>query len=179
MTEPQPLDSSWPRYSARPFPSSKFVPGKSPHPRHRPAGLADGQIERRPILLSPEKWAQSDDYLNGIDLYNYGFWWECHEVFEELWNIAGQRSEQGNFFQALIQLAAANLKQFMGSPQAAQNLLERGLLRLRRMPTSYMGIDIAELREEIRQRLVRAQFQAPPIRLSPSQPAREGTRTRP
>ena len=53
------------------------------------------------------------DYLYAIDLYNYAYWWECHEVLEGLWR-AGQTTKQGNFFRALIQLAAANLKRSLG-----------------------------------------------------------------
>jgi uncharacterized protein len=84
---------------------------------------------------------------------------------EELWNRAGRHTEQGNFFQALIQLAAANLKLFMGNRQAAQNLLQRGLIRLQRMPESYMGIDVVHLTKDLRQRITRSHWQAPSLRL--------------
>jgi len=166
VIEPQPSDLSWPRYSARPFPSYRFVPGKNVHPRHNPSGHSYGQEGHRSILLPPEQWSQSDDYRYGIDLYNYAYWWECHEIFEGLWNTAGHRTEQGNFFQALIQLAAANLKLFMGDRRAAQNLLHRGLVRLQRVPGSYMGVDVAGLTEEVRQQTTHTHGQAPSIRLA-------------
>jgi uncharacterized Zn finger protein len=75
--------------------------------------------------------------------------------------MAGRHTEQGNFFQALIQLAAANLKLFMGNRQAAQNLLQRGLIRLQRVPASYMGMDVARLTEGIRQCVNDPEFQTP------------------
>ncbi|HXH85173.1 DUF309 domain-containing protein [Petrachloros mirabilis] len=118
------------------------------------------------ILLPPDQWPQCDNYLYGIDLYNYAYWWECHEVFEGLWHEAGRHTEQGNFFQALIQLAAANLKVFMGSHRAARNLQRSGFLRLQRLPESYMGIDIARLTEELRQGMICWRERAPSIRLS-------------
>ena len=37
------------------------------------------------------------DYLYAIDLYNYAYWWECHEVLEGLWR-AGQTTEARKFF---------------------------------------------------------------------------------
>jgi predicted metal-dependent hydrolase len=166
LIEPKPPDSSWPRYSTRLFPIYRFVPGRSPHPRRDPKGHSCGQPERRPTLLPPGQWSQSYDYLYGVDLYNYAYWWECHEVFEGLWHVAGRHTEQGNFLQALIQLAAANLKVFMGSHRAARNLQRSGLLRLQRVPESYMGIDVASLAEELRRGMICSRERAPSIRLS-------------
>ena len=110
MTEPEPPDPQWPRYSTRPFPSYRFVPRRTPHPRRDPSGHSYSLPEPKPIPFSVDRWHTSEDYLYGIDLYNFAYWWECHEVFEGLWHAVGHHSEQGNFFQALIQLAAANLK---------------------------------------------------------------------
>jgi len=86
--------------------------------------------------------------LYGIDLYNYAYWWECHEIFEGLWHAAGHNTEQGNFFQALIQLAAANLKRFLGNEQAAQKLARSGLSRIQNLPQLYMGVDVNTLSEK-------------------------------
>jgi hypothetical protein len=60
----------------------------------------------------------------------------------------GHNSEQGNFFQALIQVAAANLKRFLGNEQAAQTLARSGLARLQKLPQLYMGIDVIALSEK-------------------------------
>ncbi len=165
VTEPCPTDTSWPRYTLRPFPIYRFVPGKNPHPRHDPKGHSYGKPEPKPSQIRPEDWRQSEDYLYGIDLYNFAYWWECHEVSEELWHVAGHNTEQGNFFQALIQLAAANLKNFSGNHQAAENLLTSGLTRLQKKPKLYMGIDVVGLTEDIRRRMADSDFRAPLIRL--------------
>jgi len=151
VIEPQPPDPSWPRYSHRPFPSYRFIPGRSPHPRRDPRGHSYGQAEAKPVLIPPEQWRRADEYLYGIDLYNYAYWWECHEVLEGLWHAAGHKTEQGNFFRALIQLAAANLKCFVGHRQAMDNLLRRGLARLEQVPELYMGIDVVSLIHDLRQ----------------------------
>ena len=111
------------------------------------------------------RWQASEEYLYGIDLYNYAYWWECHEVFEGLWHAAGHGTEQGNFFQALIQFAAANLKRFTGNRRAAGNLVTSGIIRLQKTPKFYMGIDVARLAEDFQQPMVGSDFRAPLIRL--------------
>jgi hypothetical protein len=150
VIEPHPPDPTWPRYSTRPFPSYRFLPGKSPHPRRNPLGHSYDQPEPKLLAFPPEEWQRAEDYLYGIDLYNFAYWWECHEVFEGLWHAVGHHSVQGNFFQALIQLAAANLKRFLGNEQAAQKLARSGLARLQNLPQLYMGIDVVALSESCR-----------------------------
>jgi len=167
VTEPGSPDATWPRYSSRPFPSYRFVPGRTPHPRRTSHGHSCGQPEPKPTAFAAAQWQTSEDYLYGIDLYNFAYWWESHEIFEGFWHVVGHATEQGNFFQALIQLAAANLKGFSGNYQAAENLMCRGLLRLQKVPGAYyMGIDVARLTEDLQQRITRSHWQAPSIRLA-------------
>jgi len=165
VTEPEPPDPHWPRYSTRPFPSYRFVPGRTPHPRRDPTGHSYGLPEPKPAPFPADQWHASGDYLYGIDLYNFAYWWECHEVFEGLWHAVGHDSEQGNFFQALIQLAAANLKSFLGNRVAAHNLLRSGIIRLQKVLPSYMGIDVLHLTEELHTNLINPRPHAPLIRI--------------
>lgn len=145
MNEPQPADPSWPRYSAAAFPLYRFVPGESPHPRKDPRGHSYGKADPAPETFRPGSWRHSGLYRYGIDLYNHSYWWESHEVFEALWRAAGRDTEQGRFFQALVQLAAANLKAFMNNHRAAANLRRAAAERLRLVRTPYQGIDVAIL----------------------------------
>ena len=163
MTEPEPPDLHRHRYSTRPFPFYRFVPGRTPHPRRNPSGHSYGLPELTPTPFSADQWHTSEDYLYGIDLYNFAYWWECHEVFEGLWHAVGHNSEQGNFFQALIQLAAANLKDFLGNRAAAHNLVRSGILRLQNVPPSYMGIDVSRLTEALQAHLINPKPHAPLI----------------
>lgn len=142
MTEPIPLDPNWPRYSLRPFPPYRYVPGQTRHPRRHPQGHSYGQPEPPPQLFPTDRWETSDDYRYGIDLYNFAYWWESHEIFEAFWHASGHNSEQGNFFQALIQLAAANLKHVMNNETATHKLVQAGIARFQRVAAPYMGIDV-------------------------------------
>ncbi|MBI3356966.1 MAG: DUF309 domain-containing protein, partial [Nitrospirae bacterium] len=105
----------------------------------------------------------SEDYLYGIDLYNFAYWWESHEIFEGFWHVVGHDTEQGNFFQALVQLAAANLKHFLNNPVAARNLFRGGIIRLQNVPPLYMGIDVAHLIEALQDHLISSRPYAPLI----------------
>lgn len=147
--EPSPANPDWPRYSSRPFPAYRFIPGNNPHPRRNPQGHSFGCPEPSPTPCRPEDWFQSEDYRFGIDLYNFAYWWECHEVFEGFWHAVGRKTEQGLFFQALIQLAAGNLKRFIKHEIAARSLLGKSLRRFAELPDCYMGIDLAELRNRL------------------------------
>ncbi len=147
--EPSPANPDWPRYSSRPFPAYRFVPGNSPHPRRNPQGHSFGCPEPGPAACRPEEWFRSEDYRFGIDLYNFAYWWECHEVFEGFWHAVGRKTEQGRFFQALIHLAAANLKRFTHHPVAERSLLGKSAHLFSGLPDCYMGIDLAELRDSL------------------------------
>jgi hypothetical protein len=147
--EPKPSNLQWPRYSSHLWPAYRFVPGVSPHPRRHPKGHSYGQPEPAPSPLAPGQWHANEAYLFGVDLYNFAFWWECHEIFEGFWRAAGAKSEQGRFFQALIHVAAANLKVCMGNPSAAHRLSKAALKRFYVMPQTYMGIDIRVFERDI------------------------------
>jgi predicted metal-dependent hydrolase len=85
-----------------------------------------------------------------VDLYNFAYWWECHEHFETLWRAAGRKSEPGQYFQGLIQISAAHLKRYVGLPHAADNLWRRGLERFKGLPSRYMGLEVLLFTEEVR-----------------------------
>ena len=146
----RPAFAHQPRYSTRPFPMYRFIPGRTPHPRRRPQGHSLGIPEPRPSIFPEGGWSGSEDYLYAIDLYNFAYWWESHEVFEGLWHVFGRDTQAGNFFQALIQFAAANLKQVLGHERAVTNLVQRGLTRLASIPPHYMGVDTVALSDRFR-----------------------------
>lgn len=146
---PSSANPEWPRYSTRPFPAYRFIPGHHPHPRRHPQGHSFGYPEPNPAPCNPEEWSQSEDYRFGIDLYNFAYWWESHEVFEGFWQVVGPNTEQGRFFQALIHLAAAHLKQAMNNEAAARSLLGKSLRLCSGLPDLYMGIDLTALRTRL------------------------------
>ena len=81
------------------------------------------------------------------------------------WRAAGRKSEPGQYFQGLIQIAAANLKRFVGLPHAANNLWRRGLEQFNRIPSRYMGLDVLVFTEDVRAYFELSKPSPPLIRL--------------
>jgi len=151
MNESLPISQDRPRYSDQPFPRYSFVPGETPHPRRHERGHAFGQPELKRTTLEPGLWRDSQDYKFAIDLFNFGYWWESHELFEAFWNACGRHTAEGRFFQGLIQLAAGHLKRRMGNTGAAIRLMNRACVNLRQALPHCMGIDVATLVQDIEQ----------------------------
>jgi len=139
-----------PRYTRRPFPPYRYLPFQNdpahPHPRNDPAGHSYLQEEEYLPHFAPDDWATCEPYLYGIDLFNYGYWWEAHEALETVWLAAGQKSTVcGLFIQGLIQLAGAQLKRFLDEPRGASSLTRSGCEKLSLVAGPYLGIDVVQL----------------------------------
>jgi hypothetical protein len=146
-----------PRYQpARSLPPYAYVPGRTPHPTRARGGHAIGAPPAAPRHRPAEGWAENDEYLWGVDLYNTGYFWEAHEAWEGLWQIApASEPTQRRFLQGLIQCAAACLKATTGDAQACRRLATRGLARLQQVNSErgaapMMGLDVARFVAEFR-----------------------------
>lgn len=141
-----------PRYTDRPLPPYRFVPGRSPHP-HRDVGGHRGEgFPAAPAAWSAAEWPLLEPWLYAIDLHNRGYWWEAHEVLEELWHAAGRASPRARFVQGIIHLAAAHLNRLRGREHAARRQAERGIARLEAAAGGcrHMGIDVPDLVRRVR-----------------------------
>lgn len=77
--------------------------------------------------LQPEQWQESSEYLYGVDLFNFGFYWEAHEAWESLWHAAGRTGPLADFLKGLIKLAAAGVKAREGNPRGVQRHADRAV----------------------------------------------------
>lgn len=151
--EPAPPEPAPPRYTTAPFPRYRYIPGRAPHPRRDPRGHSWGAPEPRAQAIDPEAWSVSSLYLRGIDLFNHAYWWESHEALEALWRGTASGSPAAELLQALIQLAAAEIKHFSAMPGAATKLWGRARERLLGVPSPYLGLDVRALVVEVEARL--------------------------
>ena len=141
-----------------PFPPYRFVPGKSPHPFAHEGGWGRG-LERSVLpFLARDAWETNAAYLCGIDFFNRGWWWEAHEVWEELWHVVeGKDAVQHDLLKGLIQLAACALNRERASDSGAARLLGTACNFLQRAEDAssprLMGLDLPALRDEARRRL--------------------------
>lgn len=115
--------TSTPRYTARPFPAYRHVPGRTPHPTRDPDGHSFGVAGPSQPSLDGVDWRTCEAYLYGVDLFNAGYWWECHEALEGLWHATGHSRPAGQCLQAMIQCAVAHLKIEIGNARGARQLL--------------------------------------------------------
>jgi hypothetical protein len=107
-------DVAWPPYA--------FVPGRGlPHPVADPAGHLFGI---KPVVekIDLQRWRECRAYLWGVDLFNRGFYWEAHEVWEGIWRGFDRSKTPALYFQGLIKLAASGVKVREGVPQGVVSL---------------------------------------------------------
>ncbi|HXV59561.1 MAG TPA: DUF309 domain-containing protein [Vicinamibacteria bacterium] len=136
------------RYTDKPFPPYKHLPGQTAHPERDPGGYRFGKAAASVRALDENGWHRNKDYLYGVDLFNAGYYWEAHAVWEELWRAAPASSRSSRFIQGLIQLAASSLKRTAGREAGAAKLLRSALDKLERVSADsprYMGIELPEL----------------------------------
>lgn len=167
--EPEAPSPPPPRYTARPFPSYRYVPGRTPHPRRDPRGHAYGTPELPPPRFPPDRWKENAGYLFGVDLYNHRYWWECHEGLEGLWHLTGHTGPEALYLQGVIQVAAANLQRFAGKPEGAARLASEAIEKLARVGSAdYMGLKLGPFIREVNDHhLDRDQAEPPIILLHP------------
>jgi uncharacterized protein len=145
---PDPGDRGVQRYSQRPFPGYRYVPGLHPHPHRDPAGHS---YEPHPTLnrhapWRVEEWRTLDDWLYGVDLFNVFYFWEAHEAWEGLWAAVARESAPALMLQGLIQIAAALLKTHMQVLEGVRALSTEGLEKLRRVATTHpdmLGLNLS------------------------------------
>ncbi len=163
--EPLPPDPPPARYSSLAFPAYRFVPGRNPHPIRDPDGHSYGMHRRVAARFDPNEWRSCADYLYGVDLFNYAYWWEAHETWEGIWVAAGRHTLTGQFLQGLIQVSVAHLKWFQGLTEPAQRLVREGFVRMGHSPTTFLGIEVALLQCDVEAYFAGARDVPPVIQL--------------
>jgi predicted metal-dependent hydrolase len=89
------------------LPPYAYLPGKKPHPVRDPTGHS---YHVGPIPVAAEASLTSDGFLWGLDLFNHGYYWEAHEAWEGLWQVADRDGALRTLFKGLILLSAAGVK---------------------------------------------------------------------
>jgi hypothetical protein len=131
-----------PRYTDFPLPTGRYLPGEGVHPRRRPAASHIPELPDASTAFSAQTWRQSKRYLYAIDLFNYGYWWEAHEVLETLWIETGKKTPAGLFLQGLIQICAALIKKTQAMRFGALRLAGRGMSKMILRKDVFLGIDV-------------------------------------
>jgi uncharacterized protein len=83
-------------------------------------------------------------WAEGIELFNAGRFFDCHEVWEEVWERASGAEKL--FYQGMIQTAVAILHAERGNPRGARSTWDKALAKLGPLPPEHMGVALDELR---------------------------------
>ena len=82
------------------------------------------------------------EFWQGVEQFNSGQFYACHDTLEALWIEASEPEK--SFYQGVLQIAVALYRNWRG----AVILLGEGSNRLGRYPSTYSGIDVDELLDQ-------------------------------
>ncbi|MBF2007425.1 MAG: DUF309 domain-containing protein [Chlorogloeopsis fritschii C42_A2020_084] len=85
-------------------------------------------------------------FWQGIDQFNTGQFYACHDTLEALWIEATEPEK--TFYQGILQIAVALYHLGNHNFRGAAILLGEGSNRLQRYPSVYGGIDVDELLDQ-------------------------------
>ncbi|MBW4602950.1 MAG: DUF309 domain-containing protein [Calothrix sp. FI2-JRJ7] len=85
-------------------------------------------------------------YWQGVEQFNTGQFYACHDTLEALW-IEALEPEK-TFYQGILQVAVALYHLGNGNLRGATILLGEGTNRLRRYPSVFGGVDVDEFLDQ-------------------------------
>lgn len=86
------------------------------------------------------------EYWQGVEQFNTGQFYACHDTLEALW-IEALEPEK-SFYQGILQVAVALYHLGNGNLRGATILLGEGTNRLRRYPSVFGGVDVDEFLDQ-------------------------------
>ncbi|MDY6901080.1 MAG: DUF309 domain-containing protein [Cyanobacteriota bacterium] len=86
------------------------------------------------------------EFWQGIELFNTGKFYACHDTLEALWMESTEPDK--SFYQGILQISVALYHLGNGNLKGAIILLGEGSNRLARYPSIYSQIDVDELLEQ-------------------------------
>ncbi len=89
------------------------------------------------------------EFFEGLRLFNRGFYFECHDVWEEIWGEAKGRNKI--FYQALI-MSAVSLYHFGNENlEGALSCLQKSLKQFSQLPRAFLGLDVEDFTRQMQQ----------------------------
>ncbi len=91
-------------------------------------------------------------FIKGIEEFNSGLYFECHETLEEIW--LEEHGEERRFYQGIIQIAAGYYKLEQGVPAGALKLWRMGIDKLASYSPVYLGVNVDALIDAVSANLI-------------------------
>ena len=108
------------------------------------AAAAAAAAKEEPKREVPERIPEL--VLQGIEEFNKGEFYECHEYLEEAW-MQGPRRVRF-LYQGILQIGVGFYHLHYGNWRGATGLLRNGIIRLKEFEPETLGIDITRLMHE-------------------------------
>ena len=88
------------------------------------------------------RYIHPPDFYKGLDLFNREFYYECHDVWEEIWGDAKGRNKV--FYQALI-MSAVSLYHFGNENlEGALSCFQKALKQFGQLPGDFLALNVTE-----------------------------------
>ncbi|MBI1804434.1 MAG: DUF309 domain-containing protein [Ignavibacteriae bacterium] len=88
-----------------------------------------------------------NQFRRGIDEFNRGYYFECHDTLEDLWHET--RGPDRLFLQGLIQVSVGFYHFFNGNYKGAASQFTRGLAKLDAYRPSHKGVELEEFTRSV------------------------------
>ena len=99
-------------------------------------------------MTPPEKPHPPEFYI-GLDLFNRGFYFECHDVWEEICGDA--KGKNKIFYQALI-MSAVSLYHFGNENlEGALSCLQKAERQFSQLPEAFLGLNVTRFVGQMKQ----------------------------
>ncbi len=109
--------------------------------------MPDAPFKNQPLLTLDELALRLDEFVRSVDQFNRAYYFESHETLEDLWMVTPWPERQ--FFQAVIQMAAAFVHFVRGEYPGIIKLLDGALEKLLPFPPETFSVDVAALIAEV------------------------------
>lgn len=120
-----------------------FEAGNAPTDATQPRGDGESPSEsREPTFISIAMETYPREYLQGIEDFNAGRYFDAHEIWEEIWLRSS--GETKLFYQMLIQAAVGLHHYERGNARGARGMNTNVFEKLSRLPSVFMSLDLAD-----------------------------------
>ncbi|MBK9142642.1 MAG: DUF309 domain-containing protein [Candidatus Melainabacteria bacterium] len=93
-----------------------------------------------------------DRFRKGIEEFNAGLFYDCHETLEEVWKSYQEPDRE--LIQGIIQIGVAYYHLGRENREGARKLISRGLPRVERFSPSHLGLELAGFVAGVRDDLI-------------------------
>jgi len=98
--------------------------------------------------MAPPEKSHPPEFYTGLALFNRGFYFECHDVWEEIWGDA--KGKNKIFYQALI-MSAVSLYHFGNENlEGALSCLQKAEKQFSQLPEPFLGLSITRFVQQMK-----------------------------